>query len=177
MATYKKDKNGVYERIVCDRIEISIKIVIDVTDEPEGLSDQTANLLRRLVSKHVDERALAQEDLAFAFIQASPADCTGTCLQESCEALDELHELGALSAEVYPEISNEAAEARLNADIFRRKGKPRTPDGFHLRNPGDPCTCEYDCPNRNDIGGFVDDAPWCECHCHAEEYAQMMRDR
>lgn len=104
------------EAIFRDRIEIPVKLVIDVTDEPDGLSEGTKQVLRRLVADDPGERALALEDLAMAFMADSPAACTMTYGSDSAEAVQELAELGALDMEVDGEIGMMAAEARREAN-------------------------------------------------------------
>ncbi len=104
------------EKIFRDRIEIPLKLVIDVTDEPEGLTEATKAVLRRLVSENEGERALAEEDMLMAFIADSPGACTMTYGADSDDALDNLQEVGALSCEPHPQITNDAAEARMAAE-------------------------------------------------------------
>ena len=123
MATAKMDAKGVYEPLFCDRIEIPMKLVIDVTDNPSGLKEETAELLRRCLSPDEGVSGLALEDLVMAFIAESPASCTMSYGTDSAEAIENLRELGALDAEPSDEISNAAAEARYTADVLERKAK------------------------------------------------------
>ena len=104
------------EKIFRDRIEIPLRLVIDVTDEPEGLTEATKAVLRRLVSENEGERVLAEEDMLMAFIADSPGACTMTYGADSDDALDNLQEIGALSCEPHPQITNDAAEARMAAE-------------------------------------------------------------
>jgi hypothetical protein len=111
----------VHEPIFCDRIEIPMKLVIDVTDEPEGLTEETAELLRKLVSEDETERAMAQEDFVMAFIMQTPAACTMSCSGDSAEALENLQRIHALDAEPDDEITDLAAEGHYAEERKRRK--------------------------------------------------------
>lgn len=123
MAKARRDVNGVNEEIFCDCIEIPMKLVIDVTDEPDELKEEVAELLRKLVSEDEHERALAQEDLLMAFIAETPAACTMSYLTESAEAIENLADIGALSAVPSDKICGSAAEARYMAEWKTRKAK------------------------------------------------------
>lgn len=100
------------EDIFCDRIEIPLRLVIDVTDNPDGLKEETKALLRKLLSQDKNARALAQEDLLMAFIADTPAACTMSYGTDSAEAIENLRDLHALSAEPAAAITAAAAEAR-----------------------------------------------------------------
>lgn len=119
MATIKVDADGVHEQIFCDRIEIPMKLVIDVTDNPDGLKEETAELLRKLVSENETERAMAQEDLLMAFIMRTPAACTMSCGGDSAQALENLEEIGALDAEPHDDITALAAEGHYAEERSR----------------------------------------------------------
>lgn len=123
MATIKIDANGVHEPIFCDRIEIPMKLVIDVTDNPAGLKEETAELLRKLVSEDETEQAMAQEDLVMAFIAETPAACTMSYGTDSAEAIENLQELHALDAEPDDDITDLAAAGRYAEECRRRKAK------------------------------------------------------
>lgn len=96
-----------------DRIELPMKLVVDVTGRPDELKAGVEDTLRRLLSDDEGERALAQEDFLMAFIMDTPAACTMTCGGDSAAAIENLRELGCLSAEVDDAISMGAAEARM----------------------------------------------------------------
>jgi hypothetical protein len=123
MAKARRDVNGVYEELFCDCIEIPMKLVIDVTDEPDELKEEVAELLRKLVSEDEGERALAQEDLIMAFIAETPAACTMSYLTESAEAIEHLADIGALSAIPSDKIMTLASEARFMAERKAKKVK------------------------------------------------------
>jgi hypothetical protein len=108
------------EEIYRDRIEIPMRIVIDVTDQPEDLAEATKAFLRRLVSADEGDRALAMEDIVWAII--GRADCLGPSSwgQEADDAINDLHGLQALSAEPGEGIMCAAATERMLRHDTRR---------------------------------------------------------
>lgn len=142
MATIKVGEDGVDKPIFCDRIEIPMKLVIDVTDNPDGLKEETAEFLRKLVSEDETERAMAQEDLLMAFIAESPAAYTMSYGTDSAEAIQNLIELNALAAEGHYAEERKRRKARVCPQCGKT-GDPLSSDTWLCRRCQD---AQGECP-------------------------------
>ena len=124
MAKTRVDADGTNEQIFCDPIEITLRLKIDVTDEPEDLTEGAADFLRRLVSEDPEEQAVAEEDLVWAL--AMSCDVVSGCMScdsETADALEICGVIGAVELLADSETIRVATNWRHEQDYKKRKGK------------------------------------------------------
>ena len=122
MAKTRVDADGTDERIFCDPIEIIVRMKIDVSDEPEELTEKSAAFLRRLISEDETEQAVATEDIVHAL--AMRCDIIGgcdSCDGETLDALDNLCEICAVDFLPDEETYALATEHHYAEDCRKRK--------------------------------------------------------
>ncbi|MFH1744501.1 MAG: hypothetical protein ABIH23_36315 [bacterium] len=122
MAKARVGEDGVYERLFCDPVEITLRLKIDVSDEPDDLKEETAEFLRKLVSEDETVRAVATEDIVWALAMRCDAvhGCM-SCDSETLDALDNCGEIGAVDLLADEDTLALATEYHYAEDCRKRK--------------------------------------------------------
>ena len=122
MAKARVDADGTHEILFCDPVEITVRLKIDVTDEPDDLKEEAAEFLRKLVSDDETVRAVAAEDLVWALSMRCDAvhGCM-SCDGETLDALDNCGEIGAVELLPDEDTLALATEHHYAEDCRKRK--------------------------------------------------------
>ena len=133
MAKARVGEDGVYERLFCDPVEITLRLKIDVTDEPDDLKEETAEFLRKLVSEDETVRAVTTEDLVWAL--AMRCDAVHGCMScdgETLDALDNCGEIGAVELLADEDTLALATEYHYEQDCKKRRAAKSGPSNTRI---------------------------------------------